>query len=51
MKIDEKFEVKLTCAFRNDMRNFANLYRLKYMNSTFNKTFYTESLLLRHKTH
>ena len=25
----EEFEGKLTCAFKNDMRNLANLYRLK----------------------
>ena len=29
LKIDAKFEGKLTCAFKNDMRNLANLYRLK----------------------
>ena len=39
-KIDAKFEGKLTCAFKNG-RNLANLHRLKQMNSTFNKTFYT----------
>ena len=40
----EDFEGKLTCAFKNDMRNLANY-------STFNKTFYTcltESLFLRY---
>ena len=31
----EDFEGKLTCAFKNDMKNLANL------RSTFNKTFYT----------
>ena len=41
LKIDAKFEEKLTCGLKNDMRNLANLYRLKKMNSTFNKTFYT----------
>ena len=41
LKIDAKFEGKLTCAFKNDMRNLADLHRLKYINSTFNKTFYT----------
>ena len=48
----ENFEGKLTCAFKNDMRNLANLHGLKYMNSTFNKTFYTcltESLFLRYQ--
>ena len=29
LKIDAKFEGKLTCAFKNDMGNLANLYRLK----------------------
>ena len=24
LKIDAKFERKLTCAFKNDMKNFAN---------------------------
>ena len=27
LKIDTKFEEKLTCAFKNDMRNLANFYR------------------------
>ena len=26
---DEKFEEKLTCAFKDDMGNLANFYRLK----------------------
>ena len=29
LKIDTKFEGKLTCAFKNDMRNLANFHRLK----------------------
>ena len=29
LKIDAKFEGKLTCAFQNDMRNLANFHRLK----------------------
>ena len=29
LKIDAKFEGKLTYAFKNDMRNLANLHRLK----------------------
>ena len=29
LKIDAKFEGKLTCAFKNDMRNLANMHRLK----------------------
>ena len=27
LKIDAKFEGKLTCAFQNDMRNLANFYQ------------------------
>ena len=41
LKIDTKFEGKLACAFKNDMRNLANLHRLKWMNSAFNKPFCT----------
>ena len=29
LKIDVKFEGKLTCAFENEMRNLANFYKLK----------------------
>ena len=29
MKIDAKYEGKLTCAFKNDMRNLADFHRLK----------------------
>ena len=29
LKINAKFEGKLTCAFKNDMRNLANFYMLK----------------------
>ena len=29
LKIDAKFEGELTCDFKNDMRNLANLHRLK----------------------
>ena len=29
LNIDVKFEGKLTCAFKNDMRNLANFHRLK----------------------
>ena len=27
LKIDAKFEGKLTCAFKNDMKNLANFYQ------------------------
>ena len=29
LKTDAKFEGKLTCGFKNDMRNLANFHRLK----------------------
>ena len=29
LKIDTKFEGKLTCAFKNDMKNLTNLDQLK----------------------
>ena len=29
LKIDAKFEGKLTCAFKNELRNLANFHRLK----------------------
>ena len=29
LNIDAKFQRKLTCAFKNDMRNLANFYWLK----------------------
>ena len=28
-KIDAKYEEKLTCAFKNDMRNLTNFHKLK----------------------
>ena len=31
-KTDAKFEGKLTCAFKNDMRNSVNIYRLENSN-------------------
>ena len=41
LKTDAKFKGKVTCTFKNDMMNLANMHRLKEMNSKFNKTFYT----------
>ena len=41
LKIDTKFKGKVTCALKNDMRNLANMHRLKYLNRKFNKTCYT----------
>ena len=29
LKIDAKFERKLTCAFKNEMKNLENFHRLK----------------------
>ena len=29
LKIDAKFEEKVTCAFKNDMRNLGKMHRLK----------------------
>ena len=37
LKIDTKFEGKLTCAFKNDMRNFSNVHRLKSSDFFFKK--------------
>ena len=54
LKIDANFEGKLTCALKNDMKNLTNLHRLKQMNSTYNKTFYTcltEPLFLKLDPH
>ena len=31
-KIDDKFEGKLTCAFKSDMKNLANFYRMESSN-------------------
>ena len=28
LKIDAKFKGKVTCAFKNDMKNLANMHRL-----------------------
>ena len=33
LKIDAKFEGKLTCAFTNDMKNLTNFHRLKNSDS------------------
>ena len=29
LKINAKFKGKVTCAFKNDMKNLANMHRLK----------------------
>ena len=35
LKIDTKVEGKLTCTFKNDMRNFANFHQSTFSQSTF----------------
>ena len=37
LSIDGKFEGKLTCAFKNDMRNLANFHRLNFHQKTKSK--------------
>ena len=32
LKIDAKFKVKVTCAFKNDTKNLANMHRLTEIN-------------------
>ena len=32
LKIDDKFEGKVTCAFKSDTKNLANFYRMKNRN-------------------
>ena len=35
LMIDAKSKGKVTCAFKNDMSNLANMHRLKQMNTKF----------------
>ena len=45
LNIDAKFEGKLTCAFKNDMRNLPNLYQSTFESlkiGTFIGSFYTK---------
>ena len=37
LSIDGKFEGKLTCAFKNDMRNLGNFHRLNFHQKTKSK--------------
>ena len=39
LKINTKFEVKLTGAFKNDMRNLANIHRLNNNNFILEKKY------------
>ena len=41
VKIDAKFEEKLTCAFKNEMRNLTNFHRMK------NSDFILESKMVK----
>ena len=41
LRSDAKFEGKVTCAFKNDMRNLANVHRLK------NSDFILESKMMK----
>ena len=41
LKIDANFKGKVTCAFKNDMRNLANVHRLK------NSDFILESKMMK----
>ena len=45
LKIDAKFEGKLTCTFKNDMRNLVYFDRLK--NSTFYKVKWWNSVKIK----
>ena len=38
LNIDGKFEAKLTCAFKNDMRNLANLHQSTFESLKLRKT-------------
>ena len=40
LKIDAKFEGKLTCTPKNDMRNFANFYQSEHMRRSEKLDFY-----------
>ena len=35
LNIDVKFEEKMTCTFKNDMRKFANIYQSAFENLDF----------------
>ena len=37
LKIDAKFDGKLTCAFKNDIRNWENFHRLKNSDYVFKR--------------
>ena len=41
LRSDAKFEEKVTCAFKNDIRNLANVHRLK------NSDFILESKMMK----
>ena len=39
LNIDAKFEGKMTCAFKNDMRNLANFYQSTFESLTIYRRF------------
>ena len=53
LKIDEKFEGKLTRAFKNDMRNLANVYQSTFPSlktATFIGSFHSKQTMYEHFT-
>ena len=54
LNIDAKFEGKLTCAFKNDMRNLANFHQstFEYLNfGTFIGSFYPKKKMYELKVY
>ena len=54
LNIDAKFEGKLTCAFKNDMRNWANLHQNTFESlkvGTLMGSFYPKQEMYELKTH
>ena len=54
MNIDAKFEGKLTCAFKNDMRNSSNFHQSTFESlriGTFIESFYTKQIIYEPKTY
>ena len=52
LKIDAKFEGKMTCAFKNDMRNLANFYQSMFKSlkiETFIGSFYPKQKMYEFK--
>ena len=54
LDIEAKFEGKLTCAFKNDMRNLANFHQSTFESlkiGTFIRSFYTKQKIYELKTY